>query len=76
MPIIFEGDPPFEPLDSHTPTAIATITGVEMVVNVYVLEPPNASVPVRILLQPSDAVELAQALEIAAGVVERWQRET
>lgn len=73
MPIIFEGDPPFEPLDAHTPTATPTKIGVEMVVNVYIEAPPAASFPVRILLTPEDAAALAQALGIAAPVVRRWR---
>lgn len=76
MPIIFEGDPPFEPLDAHTPTANPTKDAVEMVVNVYIEAMPAESFPVRILLTPVDAAALAQALEIASGVVARWQRDS
>ncbi len=71
--IMFEGDPPFELLDAKQAKATPTRRGIEVTADILM---EVGTVPIRILLQPEAAAALAQALEIAAGVVERWQRGT
>ncbi len=72
--IIFDGEPPYEPLFAQTTTTKPTQDGVELVLHVFVDGPPPETVPVRILLEPEVAYGLAVKLGIDAKVVERWSK--
>jgi hypothetical protein len=65
--IVFEGDPPYRRLDVRSAEARPTRDGVELVVNVFLVGPPNETAPVRILLQPEAAAALAAQLEPVVG---------
>jgi hypothetical protein len=72
--IRFEGGPPFEPLYARSPTVEPTLDGVELVLNIYVGEPDDGTVPVRIRLEPEDARLLAAQVGPRAVTVEQWRR--
>jgi hypothetical protein len=78
MPIVFEGEPPYETLVASAARADPTVDGVVLTLSVFLDEPlPGqraASVPVRILLEPKVAEFLGPLLCTQAGVVERWRK--
>jgi hypothetical protein len=66
---------PNEPLFARLPKSEPSLDGVIAIVSVDVDGLPDSTVLVRLVLEPEDARELAQTLEINAGVVERLRRE-
>lgn len=72
--IIFEGDPPLDPVDVHSSSSRPTKDGVEVTLNVYVGGQPPQTVPVRVVLQPADAFALAGQMKANAGTVVQWQK--
>jgi hypothetical protein len=78
MPIVFEGRPPYESLSASAARADPTVAGVALTLTVLLDEPLpgslDASVPIRILLEPEVAKSLCPLLCTQAGVVERWRQ--
>ena len=74
MPIIFQDAPPYEPLCAISASSKATRDGVVVTMNVSVAGHPDSSIPVRLLLEPEVARELAGLLVVQAGTVERWRQ--
>jgi hypothetical protein len=74
MPIIFDGEPPYEALYAKSCQSNPLLDGVELILQIIVDEPPGDTVPVRILLEPEVAAALCPGLQTNAGVVTRWRR--
>ena len=74
MGIAFD-ETPNEPLFARSPKSEPSLDGVTMTVSVDVDGLPRSTVLVQIVLEPADARELAQTLQINAGVVERLRKE-
>ena len=73
MPIVFEGEPPYEILVASAARADPKVAGVILTLTVPVEGLLHATVPVRIQLAPEVARSLCPLLCTQAGVVERWR---
>jgi hypothetical protein len=69
--INFNDGPPYDRLDVASAQATAASDGVEVALTAYVFGQPTATVPFRILLDPSVARALAAQLVPAAGTAKR-----
>lgn len=74
MPIIFEGEPPYESLWIRSGAAVPKPDGVEVTLAVEIDGPNRATVPMPLFLSCEAGVELAQSLELAAKTVRIWER--
>jgi hypothetical protein len=74
MGISFD-DSPNEPLFARLPKSEPTLDGVVVTVSADVDGLPHSTALVQIVLEPEDAHELGQTLQINAGAVERLRRE-
>jgi hypothetical protein len=73
MPIIFEGEPPYEELKVESALSEPTQNGVVLTANVGVDGLDQLSVPIRLVLAAEVARALAGQLAVNAKIVGRWQ---
>ncbi len=73
MSISFD-DSPNEPLFARLPKSEPSLDGVTAIVSVDVDGLARSTVLVRLVLEPEDARELAQTLQINANVVDLWRK--
>jgi hypothetical protein len=73
MAISFD-DSPNEPLFARLPKSEPSLDGVTAIVSVDVDGLACSTVLVRLVLEPEDARELAQTLQINANVVDLWRK--
>jgi hypothetical protein len=74
MPIVFEGEPPYDALFATEAQSEPTQDGVALTVTVQIDGLLAASVPIRILLEPEVARTLSPLLDTQARIVERWRK--
>jgi hypothetical protein len=74
MPIVFEGEPPYETLVASAANSEPTPHGVVLILTVPVEGLLAATVPLRIQIKPAHARALCPLLCTQAGIVEQWQK--
>ncbi len=72
--IIFEEGPPYDRLVAKSLTANATREGVELELRIVVDWPHFPTVPVRVLLQPSDVLAVGPQMIQHAKTVQHWNK--
>jgi len=74
MPIIFDGEPPYDPLFARSAKSEPSLEGVVLTFVLDADAPPHSIAAVQLVLEPDIARALHATLETNARVTERWRK--